>query len=541
MAKTSGAAAYQRLTVPNIDYKSAEFAAISAANRRASQAINEQRAARKAKEKAEKEKAFEEEYKIDDNKFKIEESEFRTPQDVGMEAMELYRDAIYDTKEQLRQDPNNVELKKKMGRLNNGVDVLKSSYESVLKVEDAIEKKIADGTLSKVDENRWSTFLDSYRNGRVKPVMNDEGAIAYVVYDEEGNRAETIPFKKLISDTVLYDKVDINKNLSEMATHLGKEVYDKASGGFVNTFDEWGVKQETQASSLVDTFLNNDAVTADLYQQLIDKDSDQRDNFSQEQKDELKEVLMGRLKRAYDTKKEKKPYNRPQPSGGSLTDSLKMQNANNLYDISMRAANGDKQALDQMVGSRIKVQVGDKTVEKVIADYAVTNKGIAFIDNQGNEISVVEKDSNKRRQALKIAMLIQNGQSADDVQTMFEFGEARTGGQFTVGEQASIKTPKEVSALEITNDDVKNIPTNEGEAVDYLRQKFSESGFRFREAIAGFNAVKITAPNGVSKNFYTDETSEIKQFMEDNFGKKTIFEETTSSSNGKKKTPISNN
>ncbi len=467
-------------------------------------------------------KDFEDKYAINPDDYFLESTEFRTVNDVGREAIHQIRDRMFEIKGRLNKNPNNLELQKQWDKLSYSIKALKDGHAKFKDIGTNYLELVEDDAISGLDEDVWRGRLEAYDEGRLKVMLDKDNNLNYQFFDKDGKFVEDVNYKDLIQGS-LRRRIDINQEAKDFLVGIGATKLDQNTGGFVKTINEWGSRQDAQATQLTNAYLENPDILDDvLYQAGLG--ADDIEVLPDDQKKRIaSDYLKGVIRGAYDEATSLKPFNRPVGRRSSFTETQKMNAASNLFDLSMRASSGERGALDQMVGSRIKVQdeESDRTVEKTIGDYAITEEGTVFLDGNGNQIATIPNDSDIRRRAFQFAMMIENGQSADNVQSTFELGEGLNQGRFTIGETAPTKISREVSALDLSN--IEQIPSDETSAVAFLRGQFGESGYRFKEALIGRNAVKITAPNGEQERFFTSDVEAIKEFIDRTSERKTIF------------------
>lgn len=181
MAKTSGSAAYQRLTVPQTDMgeTARAFGAISAANRRHARGLNQRnKELDDAKKEADKKAANEKLIKVSD-KLQASKTGYSSI-DEGV-ADYIYNDLANQILEQgkiLEQDPNNWRAHLELDRIARQPAEIKAMTDQLVAKRQALETGIKDGTLSpslnkdviqKYDAlARDYNFKLGYENGRTK-------------------------------------------------------------------------------------------------------------------------------------------------------------------------------------------------------------------------------------------------------------------------------------------------------------------------------------------------------------------------------------
>jgi FMN phosphatase YigB (HAD superfamily) len=68
-------------------------------------------------------------YGFDEELAVLPDSEFRTANDAALEAVSKLRDRYYDVYKQLEGNPNNIELRKRLGNITNNIKRLKATHE----------------------------------------------------------------------------------------------------------------------------------------------------------------------------------------------------------------------------------------------------------------------------------------------------------------------------------------------------------------------------------------------------------------------------
>lgn len=514
MAEQGTYSAYQRLTPISEDFSEN----LKHAENQAFRYREEKRRVEKDNQK--KRQEFDKKYGINEEDYYLGDTEFRSVNDASLEAMNLYRDKHYDIYKKLQKDPNNINLQKEYGKIKNSVRLLKEVHGKMKMIGEDYLKKINDGRISGVHEDKWQSVLEAYDEGRIK-VVDSKGNPAFLFYDKNGEFKESFEYKDLLQNS-LYSKVDIPKEVESIVKLLGRKVEDKSGGGFVTTYDEWGEKQESTTDEYLNAFSENDELVADILNQMTNGESKQESGFSQKQRDLAKKYMRDLIWGSYDTKVSKRPFNRPQGRSLSFGDRQKQSANKTLYDISSRAYAKDREALSEIIGQNRRID--GKTI--TVGDVVLTKKGINILDRSGEIIDQIPNDLPQEEGALRVAMWMRAGDNADDVKNRWLDGKQRSGGEFDIKSEAEVKEKVDVPIIDSSNID-KISSLSESEAVKYLKTQYSkeETGFNFKQAkpFSFGNHIKVEAPNGISKSFNVKNTEAIKQFMEENSEKKTEF------------------
>ncbi|WZE63590.1 hypothetical protein PANI_CDS0071 [Maribacter phage Panino] len=249
---------------------------------------------------------FEDRYGIDESLFQLEDTEFRTVNDTAIEAVSLYRDRYYDVYKQLKADPNNVDLKKRLGNISNSVKRLSDSNQKIKAIGDKYIIMLQDDKLSGVDEDRWRDQLEATEDGRVKVSMDDKDNMQYLFYNKDGKLDKVIPFKELINDDLI-ERVDLDSQLDSLVESIGTDTKDTVSGGFIKTTNTFGTDQERFVTEFIDSYLGTDErslqtnpVLADLLNQATGGSSKKRSGFTQQERDFVKKYLIQQTKDRFD-------------------------------------------------------------------------------------------------------------------------------------------------------------------------------------------------------------------------------------------------
>ena len=270
---------------------------------------------------------FSEKYGINEDDYVLPDTEFRTINDVGLEAITQYRDLRYDVEKEFENDPTNMELKKKLGNIDNAAKRLKQATLSIQKVGEKYLKMMDEDKISGLHENKWRDILVGHDTGNMKVKIDQESANQkYVFYNEKGELAEVQTLKELMDGHII-ERVDVDENIDSFMKGIGKYVVDKNTGGYIVTEDIFGQKQLDAALGQINPLLENDDTMADLYYQYTGEKSDQEENFSPQQKEQVKDWLLGKIKGRYSEKTSMQQKREPsQSSSGSGNKNITVDN-----------------------------------------------------------------------------------------------------------------------------------------------------------------------------------------------------------------------
>lgn len=242
---------------------------------------------------------FEDRYGIDESLYVMDDTEFRTVNDATTEALSTYRDRYYEVYKELQKNPNNLELKKKLGNISNSVERMRGTHEKFLKMgEDGI-KMISEDRMSGVDEETWKEQLEAFDEGRIKVKLDEKDNMQYLFYNKQGKLSQVVPYTDFIKGSLI-EKVDVQKEVSGMLKLIGRDKYDEVTGSFIKTVDNWGAGQEQQAKELIQKLIVSDDVKADLLNQATNGVSKKRTGFDSTDDQRIQDYLLNTVKNAYD-------------------------------------------------------------------------------------------------------------------------------------------------------------------------------------------------------------------------------------------------
>lgn len=263
---------------------------------------NQERQRLEEERKRQRDIEFEERYGIDEDLFVMEDTEFRTVNDATTEAVSLYRDRYYDIYKQLKSDPNNVDLKKRLGAVQNSVKRMKASHEKIKAVGEEYLEKLANDQISGVDEDRWRERLEATDEGRVKVRLDENDNMQYLFYNKDGRLEDVMAYKELIGDS-LYDRVDLDTELDGLVKRVGTDQIDVVQGGFIKSMNQFGADQQRFVNQWIDSYLGTDQksldtnpILADILNQATGGSSKKRTGFTEEERQFAKQYLLQQTK-----------------------------------------------------------------------------------------------------------------------------------------------------------------------------------------------------------------------------------------------------
>lgn len=249
-----------------------------------------------------REQEFEDRYGIDESLYVLPDTEFRTVNDATTEAVSLYRDRYYDIYKELKKDPNNIELKKKLGNVTNSVKRMKASHEKMKEIGENYLTMLENDELSGVDEDKWREILEATDEGRLKINLDQEDNMQLLFYNKGGALQEVVPYSELIKGS-LTKRVDLNKELDALVKRVGTDKIDTVTGGYIQSLNQFGPDQKAFIEGQFDSFLGTDEksletnpVLADLLNQATGGSSKKRENFTEEERQFVKRYLVEQTK-----------------------------------------------------------------------------------------------------------------------------------------------------------------------------------------------------------------------------------------------------
>jgi len=546
MAKVSGASAYQQLRPINDGMSQAQqyWGKLKAGQDEAELQRAHQRDLAEGKIRATKDAAakvaFDERYGITPEDTYLQESEFGNLNDAYSQEMSLHRDNLYTQQEKLKLNPNDEEAKIAFNKSKNSVKNLQELNTSMVKIGEDLLQKELNGKLSGVDKDRWREIKVSHENGKYKVKLDENGESVYMFYnetDDGGYELGNVVNRRELLGGEVYDEIDIEQRATDIATELGREVIDTATGGKIVTYDEWDeAKQGKALDDLLNVYLNNDSIVADVLHQL-DPTSMQRTKFDIAQKDKVRDFLTEAVKDKYGREKKIK-------SGGnsySWTRNKDEQSATWLFDITNRVYAGEEEAFGSLknIKQTSQPEGSDTAKTRVSSEVVIVDGNLIVMDNVGNKMLTVRLDGGEASK-MQIANFIKGGANPDKVLATYELGRQTTGGKFEVGDKAKSSTMKE--SPDIDTSKLDNLPITHDKAKNFLKGEYTDDGFKFRTENKWFedDEVTITAESRNKKMYKLTDKEGIKKFLEDNSPTKKTYTKNKKSNNKKKSTPISN-
>lgn len=294
--------------------------------------------AQQAERKRQAQQDLEDRWGIDESLYQLPDTEFRSLNDVTTEALSYYRDSYYETYKKLQKDPTNLELKKELGRISNVATMMKTGHQAMAKRGQEGLLMLENDEISGVDEERWREQMESYDDARVVFRPGPDKTPQMLIYNKEGKLQDVVSYQDLVKGNII-KKIDVDTELDDLVKGMGGYKVDKITGGVIRTEDIFGDKQSKFANDWIDSYigtdeksLENNDVLADLLNQATSGVSKKRSNFTQQDREYVKNWLMDQIKGRYDEETSlKNNFNVSRST-------TKTQTASDLINISMQGS-----------------------------------------------------------------------------------------------------------------------------------------------------------------------------------------------------------
>lgn len=265
-------------------------------------AQNEEKARLEQERQDQKNKEFEDRYGIDESLYTIEDTEFRTVNDATTEALAMFRDRNYEIFKQLKENPNDIDLKKRLGSITNSVKRMRASHDKIKQVGEEYLARLEADQLSGVDEEAWRERLEATDEGRIKINADENDNLQILFYGKNGKLEDVLPYKDLIQGSLI-DKVDLDTELDGLVKRIGTDKIDVVSGGFIKSLNQFGPDQSRFVREWIDSYLGTDEksletnpVLADLLNQATGGSSKKRSNFTEQDRQQVRDYLIQQTK-----------------------------------------------------------------------------------------------------------------------------------------------------------------------------------------------------------------------------------------------------
>jgi len=230
-----------------------------------------------------------------------------------MEGVSLFRDKLYENKKALKNDPNNDELKKGRGKLENSVKYLKAANEKIAALGKSYTEMLAKDEISGVDEEEFTDLLESAERGDIKVHLDGGNNMSFLHYKDDKNGNSKLFSANSIEELMKKNpikRVDVDTKLDDFVKTIGRDKIDEVSGMFIKGSDVFGKPQEDFANNYIDgilgtgedTLQTNDTL-ADLLNQATNGSSKKKKDFTQEERVQIKDWLINKIKGRFNEEK----------------------------------------------------------------------------------------------------------------------------------------------------------------------------------------------------------------------------------------------
>jgi hypothetical protein len=216
------------------------------------------------------------------------------------------------------------------------------------------------------------------------------------------------------------------------------------------------------------------------------------------------------------------------PRTPSAAQTGRQNRASTLYNLSTRLAQGDDAAFGQITGSEVSTLDKETGKKKtiVLGEPIFTENEIVFVDESGDVFKKIKRTGDPNVDALEISMVIRSGDSADDVQALFDEGMA-----INKGKPSALRG--QLLEQQETEDFIENMPIDEDDAEKFLKENIGK-GFTTSIAFApGKDVITIKHDaTGEEQDFATDDKVGISNFLKKHGMSKTAIKRTPSEGGG---------
>lgn len=290
------------------------------------QLATEERARLSKEREAKRISELQDRFGIDENLFVLPNTEFRTVNDATSEIIGLYRDKFHEVFNELQKNPSDTSLLKRRGNIINSVKRLKLTHDTIKKRGEELLEMVEKDEISGLDEDRWREIMESTSNGEMSIKLDDKDQIEILFYkkDKDGvsKLNDVLSFDELINKSTLRKKINITSQLDEFAKSIGAFEDSKVNGGFIKTESVFGEKQESFTNEFITSLLGTDDLSlekndilGDLLNQITGGESKKDKNFSEEDRELVKDWLINQVKGRFNEKVTLKE--RPKSSGSA--------------------------------------------------------------------------------------------------------------------------------------------------------------------------------------------------------------------------------
>lgn len=408
--------------------------------------------------------------------------------------------------------------------------------------QDAIQAKIDQGGAGNLLlAEKMSTAFD-FQNKKIVPSRNGEAVFVNIDPKTGEMDMETaMPVSGLLNNQYrMWDTIDVQESASKAANAASIYKYSPSSTRSIKNirenedFKDW--KKNTilaaldtpqrQASVLMDYL----GVDPDDIKMVEDSQGILQPELTTEQLDAAKEAYGSALEIGLGYEETITASRGRTPSA---SEKGRQNRASTLYNLSTRLAQGDDAAFGQITGSEVSTLDRETGKKKtiVLGEPIFTKDEIVFVDESGDVFKKIKRTGDPNVDALEVSMVIRSGDSADDVQALFDEGMAISKGK------PSALRGQQLEQQE-TEDFIERMPIDEDDAKEFLEDNIGK-GFTTSVAFAPGKDVIIIKHDatGEEQEFSTDDKVGISNFLKKHGVSKTAIKTTPSEGGSKKKLP----
>ena len=459
----------------------------------------------------------------------------KTANQAAMEAAQGYRDFLME---------NHKLMKAGLVSVNDSKIVkenAKSTWGTLNKAfkghQDAIQAKVDEGGAGNLllAEKMSSAF--DFQNKKIVPSRNGEAVFVNIDPKTGEMDMETaMPVSGLLNNQQrMWDTIDVQESASKAADAAA--IWKKSPTSTLSIKDvrqnpEFAAWKENSIKAALDTpqrtasvLMDYAGVDPDDIKMVEDSQGILQPELTPEQIKAAEDAYGTALEMGLGYEEERK-YVAPRTPSASQTG--RQNRASTLYNLSTRLAQGDDAAFGQITGSEVSTLDKETGKKKtiVLGEPIFTEDEIVFVDESGDVFKKIKRTGDPNVDALEISMVIRSGDSADDVQALFDEGMA-----INKGKPSSLRGQQ--LEQQQTEDFIERMPIDEDDAKEFLEDNIGKG---FTTSITsllegGFNkdVIKIKHDaTGEEQDFSTDDKVGISNFLKKHGVSKTAIKKTPS-------------
>jgi hypothetical protein len=289
-------------------------------------ALNQERDRLAAEREAKRNQEFEDKYGINEDQYVLEDTQFRDINDAATEAVSLLRDRRWKVYQELKQNPSD-ENKKRLGKIDNSVKKLSASNQKMAELSETFVTMLENDEISGVDEDRIRNMIESVERGDIKVHLDNDDNMSYLFYDKNKKLQDVTSFGDLMKESPT-KRIDLDTELDAIVKAVGTDDIDTVNGRYIKSSNVFGEDQARFVNGEIDAFLGTDErslevnpTLADLLNQATGGSSKKTKNFTEDERQFVKNYLLQQTKDRYSESIKLKE--RQQPRAQSAADAKK--------------------------------------------------------------------------------------------------------------------------------------------------------------------------------------------------------------------------